>query len=82
MLSEALNSDYYILYLRLEAFKIRNLMDKSSSNAVGKTDLTNEEIMLDTLAWYKEPGLKELTPTGHVDDRVTGRVGDGGPGCY
>ena len=61
MLSEALNSDYYILYLRLEAFKIRNLMDKSSSNAVGKTDLTNEEIMLDTLAWYKEPGLKELT---------------------
>ena len=28
---------------------------------MGKTDLTNEEIMLDTLAWYKEPGLKELT---------------------
>jgi len=57
---------------------------------VGKTDLTNEEIMLDTLAWYREPGLKELTdgtkmlftPAGHVDDHVPGRVGDGGPGCY
>ena len=43
----------------MEAFKILILIAKSPSNAVGKAD--HEEIMLDTLARYKEPGLKELT---------------------
>jgi len=52
---------------RLEAFKILILMQWGRQTSVP----TNE---LDTLAWYKEPGLKELTD-GTVCDVADRRQG-------